>query len=78
MLCVCVTPVDDVTGGVTEETSTESTTTIVKGKVEDIKEKVLDVAHTVGDEVGAPTWVVVSIFIGLFILCFSMYVLVHK
>lgn len=58
-LC-CVATDEDVTG--TEESSTEATT--MKGKAEEIKDKVLDVAHTVGDEVGVPTWVVVSIFIG--------------
>lgn len=51
---------DDFTG--TEESSTEAVPT--KGKAEEIKDKVLDVAHTVGEEVGAPDWVIVSIFVG--------------
>ncbi|XP_046663771.1 synaptotagmin 1 isoform X1 [Homalodisca vitripennis] len=62
---------EDVSGG-TEESSTEATT--VKGKAEEIKDKVLDVAHTVGEEVGAPTWVVVSVFVGIavviLLICF--------
>ncbi|XP_054257116.1 synaptotagmin 1-like isoform X2 [Macrosteles quadrilineatus] len=57
---------DEDVSGSTEEASTEATT--VKGKAEEIKEKVLDVAHTVGDEVGLPTWVVVSIFIGIAVI----------
>jgi len=58
-----VPELDEDVSGATEEVSTEATT--VKGKAEEIKEKVMDVAHTVGDEVGLPTWVVVSIFIGV-------------
>lgn len=61
---------EDVSGG-TEEASTEPTPT--KGNVEKVKEKVLDVAHVVGEEVGAPDWVVVSAFIGNTLCYYSLF-----